>query len=71
VGDAKKDLGPDRKRRCDQPLEGDPHGPLHGILQGHDTEVGFVLLYGALMVADVYLLIKFAKAGPAVEEAPL
>jgi cytochrome bd ubiquinol oxidase subunit I len=25
----------------------------------------FTLLYGALMVADVYLLVKFAKAGPA------
>jgi cytochrome bd ubiquinol oxidase subunit I len=24
----------------------------------------FTLLYGALMVADVYLLVKFAKAGP-------
>ena len=27
--------------------------------------IGFVLLYGVLMVADVYLLTKFAKAGPA------
>jgi cytochrome d ubiquinol oxidase subunit I len=26
--------------------------------------IGFVVLYGALMVADVYLLTKFAKAGP-------
>lgn len=26
--------------------------------------VGFVVVYGALMVADVYLLTKFAKAGP-------
>jgi cytochrome d ubiquinol oxidase subunit I len=26
--------------------------------------VGFALLYAALMVADVYLLLKFAKAGP-------
>ena len=25
--------------------------------------VGFTLLYGALMAADVYLLTKFAKAG--------
>ena len=27
------------------------------------TLVGFTLLYGALMAADVYLLAKFAKAG--------
>lgn len=27
--------------------------------------VGFVLIYGLLMAADVYLLTKFAKAGPA------
>jgi cytochrome d ubiquinol oxidase subunit I len=26
--------------------------------------IGYVVLYGALMVADVYLLTKFAKAGP-------
>jgi len=38
--------------------------------------VGFALLYAALMVADVYLLFKFAKAGPeaampqTVEPAP-
>jgi len=25
--------------------------------------VGFTLLYGALMVADVYLLARYAKAG--------
>jgi cytochrome bd ubiquinol oxidase subunit I len=28
------------------------------------TLIGFVLLYGVLMFADVYLLAKFAKAGP-------
>jgi cytochrome d ubiquinol oxidase subunit I len=27
------------------------------------TLAGFTLLYAALMVADVYLLVKFAKAG--------
>jgi cytochrome bd ubiquinol oxidase subunit I len=26
--------------------------------------IGFILLYGCLMVADLYLLIKYAKAGP-------
>ena len=31
--------------------------------------IGFVLLYGVLMVADVYLLVKYAKAGPkSIEE---
>jgi cytochrome d ubiquinol oxidase subunit I len=30
----------------------------------------FTLLYGALMVADVYLLNKYAKAGPAGAQAP-
>ena len=30
--------------------------------------IGFVLLYGALMVADIYLLRKFALAGPGKEE---
>lgn len=36
--------------------------------------VGFTLLYGALMVADIYLLNKYAKAGlhaPEPDEAPL
>jgi cytochrome d ubiquinol oxidase subunit I len=28
------------------------------------TLLGFTLIYGALMVADIYLLSKFAKAGP-------
>ena len=38
------------------------------------TLVGFTLLYGALMVADIYLLNKYAKAGlhaPEPDEAPL
>jgi cytochrome d ubiquinol oxidase subunit I len=30
--------------------------------------VGFALLYAALMVADVYLLFKFAKAGPEADK---
>ncbi len=30
--------------------------------------IGYVVLYGVLMVADVYLLTKFAKAGPEAEE---
>jgi len=29
--------------------------------------IGFVLLYGILMAADVYLLVKYAKAGPVDE----
>ena len=29
--------------------------------------IGFVLIYGLLMVADVYLLVKYAKAGAEVE----
>ncbi len=28
--------------------------------------IGFTLVYGALMVADIYLLSKYAKAGPAI-----
>ena len=31
--------------------------------------IGFVVLYGVLMAADVYLLTKFAKAGPDAEKA--
>jgi cytochrome d ubiquinol oxidase subunit I len=31
--------------------------------------IGFALIYTALMGADVYLLTKFAKAGPAAAEA--
>jgi cytochrome d ubiquinol oxidase subunit I len=31
--------------------------------------IGYVVLYGALMVADIYLLTKFAKAGPVSDEA--
>lgn len=29
--------------------------------------IGFTLIYGALMVVDVFLLVKFAKAGPQAE----
>ena len=32
--------------------------------------VGFTLLYGALMVADVYLLVKVAKGEPGAEAEP-
>ncbi len=35
--------------------------------------IGFVLLYGVLMLADIYLLVKYAKAGtggPTMPEAP-
>jgi cytochrome bd ubiquinol oxidase subunit I len=32
------------------------------------TLVGFTLVYGALMAADIYLLKKFAKAGPPQEQ---
>ena len=38
------------------------------------TLVGFTVLYGALMVANIYLLNKYAKAGlhaPEPDEAPL
>jgi cytochrome d ubiquinol oxidase subunit I len=35
------------------------------------TLIGFTLVYGALMVADVYLLVKFARAGtPDIEAQP-
>lgn len=33
------------------------------------TLIGFTLVYGVLMVADVYLLVKYAKAGPAASGA--
>ena len=32
------------------------------------TLIGFTLIYGLLMVADVYLLAKYAKAGPKDDE---
>jgi cytochrome d ubiquinol oxidase subunit I len=32
--------------------------------------IGFVLIYGVLMAADIYLLTKFTKAGPAATDAP-
>jgi cytochrome bd ubiquinol oxidase subunit I len=53
---------------------------VHGLLKTADgvspqtaamvftSLVGYVLLYAALMVADVYLLVKYAKAGPAEAE---
>ena len=28
------------------------------------TLIGFVIIYAALMIADIYLLSQFAKAGP-------
>jgi cytochrome d ubiquinol oxidase subunit I len=33
--------------------------------------IGFVLLYGILMFADVYLLVKYAKAGPIDGDKPI
>jgi cytochrome d ubiquinol oxidase subunit I len=33
--------------------------------------IGFVLLYGILMFADAYLLVKFAKAGPVDADKPV
>ncbi len=33
------------------------------------TLIGFTLIYAALMVADVYLLVKYAKAGPQDSQA--
>ena len=33
--------------------------------------IAFTLLYGALMVADIYLLNKYAKAGPSGAQAPV
>ncbi len=53
---------------------------VHGLLKTADgvspqsagmvltSLIGYVLLYAILMVADVYLLVKFAKAGPAAAE---
>jgi cytochrome bd ubiquinol oxidase subunit I len=32
--------------------------------------IGFVLVYGLLMAADIYLLVKYAKAGPVEEISP-
>jgi cytochrome d ubiquinol oxidase subunit I len=32
--------------------------------------IGFTIVYGALMAADVYLLVKFAKKGPADDHHP-
>jgi cytochrome d ubiquinol oxidase subunit I len=33
------------------------------------TLIGFTLIYGALMVADIYLLTKFARSGPSEDVA--
>lgn len=33
------------------------------------TLIGFTLIYGALMVADIYLLVKFARKAPQEDEA--
>jgi len=33
------------------------------------TLIGFTLVYGALMAADIYLLAKYAKAGPEPAQA--
>ena len=55
VGDAKEELPPDRKRRCDQPLEGDPHGPLHRVFQRDDTEVGLLFLHDVEDRSDRFL----------------
>jgi cytochrome d ubiquinol oxidase subunit I len=30
--------------------------------------IGFILLYGLIIIATVFLMLKFAKAGPVVEE---
>ena len=35
------------------------------------TLIVFTLVYGALMAADIYLLVKFAKAGPHLEAQPV
>jgi cytochrome d ubiquinol oxidase subunit I len=32
--------------------------------------IGFTLVYGVLMVADIYLLVKYAKKGAGSEAAP-
>jgi len=54
---------------------------VHGLLKTADgvspqsagmvltSLVGYVLLYALLMIADVFLLVKFAKAGPAEAES--
>jgi cytochrome d ubiquinol oxidase subunit I len=34
------------------------------------TIIGFTLVYALLMAADVYLLVKYAKAGAQLEAAP-
>ncbi|MBN1148399.1 MAG: cytochrome ubiquinol oxidase subunit I [Anaerolineales bacterium] len=48
----------------------DAVSPIVSSGQALITLIGFTLLYGALMVATVYLLVKYAKAGPATGEAP-
>jgi cytochrome bd-type quinol oxidase subunit 1 len=35
------------------------------------TLIFYTLIYGALIVAEVYLLVKFAKAGPADDVSPI
>lgn len=44
--------------------------PAVSVGEALTTLIGFTLIYGALMVADVYLLVKYARAGAPPKEAP-
>ena len=46
----------------------DSVSPTVGIGELWFSLIGYVVVYGLLMIADVYLLTKFAKAGPDGEE---
>ncbi len=55
VGDPQADLPADRKGRRDEPRQGGPHGPLHGVFQGDDAEVAPLFLNGVEDAADRHL----------------
>ena len=67
VGDAKEDLAPDRKRCCDQPLEGDPHGPFHRIFQRDDADIGLLFFHGVEDRSDRILRRHAGASAKAIE----
>jgi cytochrome d ubiquinol oxidase subunit I len=51
-------------------LTADAVSPNISVAQVMTSLLGFTVIYGILLVVDVYLLVKFAKAGPQVDHLP-
>ena len=51
-------------------LTADAVSPKISVAQVMTSLLGFTVIYGILLVVDVYLLVKFAKAGPQVDHLP-